>query len=115
MPPTNDRRPLHTKEGSMPIFSASQYLSASDLPEGEDLILTITAFTKEDLKWGSRPGKKWVLQFKEHDKGLPLNKVNGETVCQLYGEEMHTWVGKRLALYVAADVKFNDELVRAIR
>jgi hypothetical protein len=44
-----------------------------------------------------------------------LNKTNGVVICELYGEEMNDWVGKKITLYEKDDVEFAGKLVSAIR
>lgn len=101
----------------MPRFTVdSKYLKHTDLPEGEDMIVTIQSFEKENLgKPGGKQEMKWVIAFRELEKRLGLNSTNGKTICKLYGDEMDDWIGKKIILYTKDDVEFQGELVSAIR
>ncbi|TKB77284.1 MAG: hypothetical protein E8D42_14285 [Nitrospira sp.] len=91
------------------------FLRASDLPGDKDTIVTIQSVTEEDLRYGTRPGKKPVLWFKELESGFALNVGNGNVVVGLFGYEMDNWAGRKIALYIDPNVEFNGERVSAIR
>jgi hypothetical protein len=100
----------------MKVFTPSTYLKWQDL-EGQDWVLTIARVAKEQIKSQDGSSKeKFILYFKEHEKGLVLNTTNIKTLYKLYGtDESDTWIGKRLTLYVKDDVEFGGEMVSAIR
>ncbi len=96
-----------------------KYLKHTDLddinPSG-DVIVTIRSYRSEMLEKGESKQKKWVLYFDNLDKGLALNATNGNCLCKLLGnDDMDTWVGKSVSLYVKDDVEFAGEIVSAIR
>ena len=101
----------------MPKFATDgKYMKWQELPAGEDLILTIASYEQAEFEGkNGRDEKKWILNFKEVDKGLCLNATNGKTLCKLFGDEMDDWKGNKVALYVKDDVEFGGELVSAIR
>ncbi len=101
----------------MPKFSTeSKYLKHTDLPEGEDTIVTIKSFRQEDMEKGEVKQKKWVIYFEEMEKGLALNSTNGKTLCKILGsEEMNDWKGRKIALYTKDDIEYAGELVSGIR
>lgn len=93
-----------------------KYLKHAELPEDQDCIVTITGYRQEVLENNGQKQKKWVIDFKELDKGLALNATNGKTLCKVLGtDDMDHWVGQKVALYVKDDVEFGGELVSAIR
>ena len=99
----------------MPKFSTEgKYLKHQDL-DGKDWVFTIASFKKESLGKGDEQEMKWVLYFDEMEKGFALNATNGKVICELYGEEMDIWVGKKITLYEKDDVEFGGKLVSAIR
>lgn len=100
----------------MPKFSTdSKYLKYQEL-DGQDWIVTIDHVTQEILEKDNKKDKKWVLYFKELEKGLALNATNGNTLIKILGtDEMNDWAGKRVALYVKDDIEFGGELVSGIR
>ena len=96
-----------------------KYLTHTDLddinPSG-DGIVTIRSYQSELLEKGETKQKKWVLYFDNLDKGLALNATNGKCLCKLLAsDDMDTWVGKSVSLYVKDDVEFAGEIVSAIR
>jgi hypothetical protein len=99
----------------MPKFSVEgKYLKHQEL-DGKDWVFTITSFKHENLGKDEEKEMKWVLYFEEMEKGFALNKTNGVVICELYGEEMNDWVGKKITLYEKDDVEFAGKLVSAIR
>lgn len=101
----------------MPKFATDgKYMKWQELPEGQDLVLTIRSHKQTEFEGkNGQEEKKWVLFFEEVDKGLALNATNGKTLCKLYGDEMDDWIGHKIALYTKDDVEYAGELVSAIR
>jgi hypothetical protein len=94
----------------------AKYLSHSDISEHEDTILTIKTYEQETMGQGKDAVDKWVLYFREIKKGLGLNKTNGKMCCKLFNsDDMDTWLGKKIALYVKDDVEYQGEIMSAIR
>lgn len=91
----------------------SKWLRSADCEDG-DLTLTIAGIKQERIGQGSQADEKWVLVFKEDDRGLVLNKTNSNTICKLYGDDTDDWVGKQIMLY-ATEVQFQGDMVEAIR
>jgi len=102
----------------MPKFATeSKWLKHTDLEEGQDHVVTIEKFSKENMAIPGQPKQeRWVLYFKEFDKGIGLNATNGKMLCKLFkSEEMEDWVGKQCVLYIKDDVEFQGDIVSAIR
>jgi hypothetical protein len=91
----------------------SKWLKSSDCEDG-DLVLTIAEIREERIGQGSQADDKWVVYFKEEDKGLVLNKTNTNTIAKLYGDETESWIGKQIVLF-ATEVQFQGDMVEAIR
>ena len=100
----------------MPKFATEgKYLKWQELEE-KDWVLTIDRVAQETLENQGTKQKKWVVYFREMDKGLALNSTNGKTIVKVLGtDEMDEWVGQRITLYVKDDVEFGGEIVSAIR
>lgn len=112
----------------MPKFSdlyPSKYLKATDLPEGEDVVLTITHLQMETLGEGEDQEEKPILYFNADEvgqamgkdnakKGIVLNKTNGNRIAEMYGEDYSQWAGCRVALCVES-VNFQGKMTDAIR
>ena len=93
-----------------------KFLKWQELPQDQDLVLTIRGYVQEELENNGSKQKKWVLSFNEIDKPLALNATNGKTIIKVLGsDDMDEWVNKKIALYVKDDVEFGGELVSAIR
>jgi predicted RNA-binding protein YlqC (UPF0109 family) len=88
----------------------SNYLKASDV--GDDpIVLTIDRVEMVELADGAR---KPCVYFQEQDKGLILNKVNGNTIAAVYGDDTDDWSGQKVQL-MSVPVEFNGRMVDAIR
>ena len=113
----NGRRSLGTyQEVPMKVYNEGRYLKHQDL-QGQDMVLTIDRVTREGIKEkdGSEK-KKFILYFKEVEKGLVLNATNMNTLyAVLKSDESDDWIGKRITLYEKEDVEFGGKLVSAIR
>lgn len=94
----------------------SKYLKHQELPEDQDTIVTIDRYAQEVLENAGTKQKKWVVYFREFEKGLALNSTNGKTICKVTGtEEMNDWIGQKIALYCKDDIEYSGELVSGIR
>lgn len=100
----------------MKVYNESKYLKHQDL-EGNDWAVTITNVTREDIK--DRDGtskKKFILHFKEVEKGLVLNTTNMNTLYKLLAsDDSDDWTGKRITLYVKDDIEMGGEIMSGIR
>lgn len=94
----------------------TKYLSAeADIPDGGDLIVTISDCQMEQLGQGDKIDTKPVLYFSDHDKGLALNKTNANTIAGVLGsQDTDDWIGQKIALF-AQEVDFKGQQVLAIR
>lgn len=92
------------------------YMGAYSLPEGKDVIVTIKALKKEQVK--GPKGKKeecFVCYFSDSDKPMILNKTNCKTIEKLYGSPfIEDWGGKKIQLY-SAKVDAFGESTEALR
>jgi len=93
----------------------SKYLSHTDISDVTDTVLTVKSYEKTII--GQQPPtEKWVLYFEETQKGLVLNKTNGKTMTKLFlSDDMDSWIGGKVSLYVKDDVEFQGEIMSAIR
>lgn len=90
----------------------SNYLKASDVEHSP--VVTIKSLEFETLKGENGDEEKPIVYFNEFDKGMVLNKTNGNTIGGLYGRETDAWIGQRIMLF-AADVDAYGKTTRAIR
>jgi hypothetical protein len=87
----------------------SDYLRASDL-QGRDVTVTIERVEFKELAGEHKP----VLYFQNKQAGLVLNKTNGVTIVDSYGDDMNEWTGKSITLF-PTKVDFQGRRVDAIR
>ena len=96
----------------------SNYIEAAEL-DGKERTLTIESV--EDQHNGSgKDGKAFVkplLRFKGARKGLVLNKTNAKAIHDGlgHGNEMQSWVGKRITIYPATTSLGKERNVPCIR
>lgn len=93
----------------------SKYLKKEDVES--DKLVTIVSYDKVDLSRDNEPTKiRWVLNFKELDKPLVLNKTNGNRIAKITGQsDFDDWIGERIVLYNDEMVEFGGKLVGGIR
>jgi hypothetical protein len=91
----------------------SKWLAASDLDDS-DRTLTVRDVTQEIVGQGEEAESKYVVYFRETEKGLVLNKTNATSLGSCLGDDTDDWVGQRVVLY-PTQVQFNSKMVDAIR
>lgn len=87
----------------------STYLKAADL-QGRRVNVGIDRVAIEEVGGEHKP----VMYFIGKDRGLILNKTNGNIIAEMYGPETDDWHGKVITLYPAR-VEFQGKIVDAIR
>lgn len=94
----------------------SNYLKKEDCGT-KGLLVTIKGVQKKNLaQQGDEPDYKYVLYFDEHEKGMVLNKTNGQIIANITGsEDSQGWVGKRVVIYHNPNIQFAGKLVGGIR
>jgi hypothetical protein len=92
----------------------SKYLKAADAEEG-DLNMTIARIKMEIVGIGKGAENKPVVYFKEHEKGIVLNKTNASMISKIAkSDDTDDWIGVSMRI-VAADVEYQGELMRGLR
>lgn len=74
----------------------SKYLAAADL-KGKVVAVTMMQVVMEKIGKDERP----VLYFVGANKGLVLNKTNGTTISQAFGDDTDAWTGKNIEIFPA--------------
>ena len=83
-------------------FMDKSYLGSWDVPEGEDLILTIDQAHQDDVKNERGSEKKLTIHFVEDYKPMILNATNSKAISAAYGSsKVEDWAGKKIAIYTA--------------
>lgn len=88
----------------------SKYLRAADL-QGSRPKVTIARIESENM---GDDGMRPVVYFRGKEKGLVLNKTNGTTLSDAFGDEMDDCLGKTIELYTTK-VDYQGRRVEAIR
>lgn len=84
----------------MDIRSAfpSKYLKAGDL-NGREAIVYVKDVQMEMIGEGSSTDQRPVVYFEGKNKGLALNKTNGNTIAEIYGWNTDAWRGKPIVIF----------------
>ena len=87
------------------------HLCAEDL-EGQEQVVTIKDVDFE--KVGEEREEKGVIFYREHKRGMVLNRTNLLRIIALHGDETDDWKGKRITLY-PSEADFGGRTVPCIR
>lgn len=92
------------------------FIEAITLPRDKPVELTIKSIepanTRKVLKGLI---DKPIVLFEESPKELVLNKTNGRMICKLYGNNMDSWIGKKVKIFQARVSAFGEKDVPAVR
>ncbi len=93
----------------------SKYLKKEDIDD--DTIVTVRGIREENVgREDDRPEMKWILFFREFQKGMVLNPTNAQLVAKALGsDDSDDWIGKRLVMYVDDSVSFGGKIVGGLR
>lgn len=86
-------------KGDYRKFMDKNFLGSWDIPEDDDLILTVKKVEQDEVKNERGKGVKLTLHFVEDYKPLIMNSTNCDRIAQAYGStKVEDWPGKRIAL-----------------
>ena len=91
----------------------SKYLKAADIKGSPPISVVIRQVVMEDIGADDK-AEKPVIYFEGKDKGVVLNKTNGNMIAHTYGPETEGWLGKPILLRCEA-VPFKGQVVDSIR
>lgn len=102
--------------GDFRKYMDKNYLGSWDVPEGEDLVLTVDHCERNEVQNERGSEKKLVMYFKEKEyKPMILNTVNSEAISEAYGSKrVEDWEGKKIAI-TTEKVKAFGSLKDALR
>lgn len=90
-----------------------EFIGAWDLER--DIVLVIQGVAAGELRGEkNKVDKRPIVSFRGTKKKFALNKTNGKTIAQLYGNDTRAWVGKAITLY-ATTTTFGRETVDCVR
>ena len=86
-------------KGDYRKFMDKNFLGSWDIPEDDDLILTINKVEQNEVKNERGKEVKLTLHFVEDYKPLIMNSTNCDRITQAYGSsKVEDWPGKRISL-----------------
>lgn len=96
------------------LLYPSKYVKGAELG-GKDVTVTIESIEPRHELQRTDKSKDYkpILNFKEAEKAMVLNKTNAQTIAAMYGPEAMEWIGKRITLYckkVEAFGKMHDAI-----
>ena len=95
-------------KGDYRKFMDKNYLGAWDVPDGEDLVLTVDHAARDDVKNERGSEKKLTLHFVEDFKPMILNATNSKNISQAYGStKVEDWAGRRIAIHTEKVTAFG--------
>ena len=95
--------------GDFRKFMDKNYLGSWDVPDGEDLVLTIDHCEQNDVQNERGTEKKLVLHFKESGyKPMILNTTNAKRIGKVAGSnKVENWENLRIAIYTEKVTAFG--------
>lgn len=89
-------------------FMDKNYLGSWDVPDGEDLILTIDHAARDDVKNERGSERKLTIHFVEDYKPMILNATNSKAITAAHGSsKVEDWAGKKIAIYTTKVTAFG--------
>ncbi len=104
-------------EGPSGLFKDSIWLTAENLVEGKDAVVTIEDvlhYKTVTFEGGREKHNMGGLKFAGRDRVLLLNATNRKVLNKAFGINTKLWKGEKVTLYVA-DAQFAGETVKAVR
>lgn len=95
-------------KGDYRKFMDKNYLGSWDVPDGEDLILTIDHAARDDVKNERGSERKLTIHFVEDYKPMILNATNSKNISSAYGStKVEDWAGKKIAIHTEKVTAFG--------
>lgn len=95
-------------KGDYRQFMDKNYLGSWDVPDGEDLILTIDHAAKDEVKNERGSEKKLTIHFVEDKKPMILNATNSKAISAAVGStKVEDWAGQKIAIYTTKVTAFG--------
>jgi hypothetical protein len=92
----------------------SNYMAKEDVPH--PITLTIAKVAMEKLEFeGELSVKPCVMWAEEDAKCMILNRGNAGVLANLYGDDTDGWTGKKVEVYVDANVMYMGRIVGGLR
>lgn len=94
----------------------SSYLKQTDFDEN-GLIVTIKDIEHKNVARDDEPDEmKWILSFREFEKGMVLNSTNINALGKACGsDDTDDWVNKEIVVYVDPNVGYAGKTTGGLR
>jgi hypothetical protein len=94
----------------------SSYLKQADFDES-GMIVTVDRLERKNVaRDDEAPEEKWIIHFREYDKGMVLNSTNINGLAKACGsEETDEWPGREVVVYVDPNVGFGGKTTGGLR
>lgn len=96
-------------------LGSSKFLKQADVEP--PILVTMDGYKKQNVaKEDDAPQNKYVLFFKETDKGLVLNATNGQLIADIVGSpDLDQWEGKKVVLFNDPSVFYAGKKTGGVR
>lgn len=95
-------------KGDYRKFMDKNYLGSWDVPDGEDLIVTVDHAARDDVKNERGSEKKLTLHFVEDYKPMILNATNSKAISEAVGStKVEDWAGQRVSIFTQKVTAFG--------
>jgi hypothetical protein len=94
----------------------SSYLKQSDFDEN-GFIVTVATIEQKNVARDDEPEeRKWIVTFKEYEKGMVLNSTNIQALAKACGsDDTDDWAGKEVIVYVDPNVGYGGKTTGGLR
>lgn len=97
-------------KGDFRKYMDKSFLGAWDVPEHEDLVLTIDYTARDEVQNDRGREKKLTIHFKENYKPMICNTTNATAISKAYhSKKVEDWENKRISIYKAVISAFGQE------
>lgn len=95
--------------GDFRKFMDKSFLGSWDLPENEDLIVTIDHAARDDVQNEKGREKKLTLHFREDYKPMICNTTNAKAISKAHNStKVEDWEGKKISIFKATIQAFGS-------
>ena len=74
--------------------------------------LTIKEVGVDEIQDGDNSENIAIIQFRETDKELSLNKTNAQLIAGMFGTNIDTWIGKQIYLHA---IPFSNPMFPGVK